>query len=374
MKALALVAALISSTAFAVDPASCNGNVCTVGQTGQDVVLGGLVKTTVGPLGDGGSVYLKPNGSGVPLKILGTQPSGAASTPDIVIGSSNTHTGTGSFVSFTNGPTGAEVFGINASGATGTTTTSNGNFGFIDAGAAIVGGCTFNSGVEVCTTIQGTTTQGTTVLAGFADAGSALIGGVSINGNNINFSGSLVNTAAINTSGITIGAGSLCFNGSCGLNVVGAGVGLQVRSTATPIATFNTGTGDYTVPIGFINDTDTSAGGGYRLNSKLTDTSVAPTLTGGCTSPAMSWSNGNALFQFTVGTTCAGISTIVLTFPAAADGYECKCTNTTAPATRIIDSSAWSTTTVTITNYSRTLGTAADFADSAAIRCACRGG
>lgn len=113
---------------------------------------------------------------------------------------------------------------------------------------------------------------------------------------------------------------------------------------------------------------------GLAFSSKTLDDPTAPTLTGGCTSPSVTWNNGTALFQFDVGTSCAGISTISIVLPAATDGWECKCTNTTAAATRAIDSTAWSTTGITITNYSRTLGTAADFADGADIRCMCRGG
>lgn len=114
---------------------------------------------------------------------------------------------------------------------------------------------------------------------------------------------------------------------------------------------------------------------GLRIGGGLvTDSATAPTLTGGCTSPSMTWNQGSTLFQFDVGTSCTGVSTITINFETATNGYECKCTNTTAAGTRVIDSSGWSATTVQITNYSRTLGTAADFADGADIRCMCRGG
>lgn len=108
-------------------------------------------------------------------------------------------------------------------------------------------------------------------------------------------------------------------------------------------------------------------------SQQVVDSATAPTLTA-CTSPTVTWNTGTAAFQVDVGSTCAGISTAVITLPTATNGWSCHCDSISAPATRTVDASAWSTTSVTITNYSRTLGTAADWADGADVRCSCRGG
>lgn len=266
-----------------------------------------------------------------------------------------------------------------------------GNFTFIDAGVGIVGACTFNGGASVCTS-DNATTGGFT----FVDAGSGIVGGVSMNNGNAQltrvdattvqanyFDGGIVDAklgfremeAVPSIASYLSGAGSGSFAlytsdlwgfAGCG-GACGAGYANGTLAFTWTNQVFGTGSGN---SFNLGSDLKMTSGGTLRL----TDQDAAPTLTGGCTAPTVTWANGSALFQVDVGSTCAGISTIVLTFGTATDGWECKCSNTTAPGTRVIDSSAWSTTTVTITNYSRTLGTAADFTDGTDIRCMCRGG
>ena len=93
---------------------------------------------------------------------------------------------------------------------------------------------------------------------------------------------------------------------------------------------------------------------------------VAPTLaSGGCTTPTAVTSNGSAAFSIGVGTSRSGSQPLVFTLPAATTGWSCSARNATNAATiQPAQSSVVSTTSVTITAYSRTLGTAVAWNDS----------
>jgi hypothetical protein len=96
----------------------------------------------------------------------------------------------------------------------------------------------------------------------------------------------------------------------------------------------------------------------FRFTS-LAVSPTAPTIaSGGCTSPSVPHANGTAAFQLTIGTSCTGVSTIVLTMPTAANGWSCSAHDITSNATNAVDESAQSATSVTLTSYSRTAGTA----------------
>ena len=124
-------------------------------------------------------------------------------------------------------------------------------------------------------------------------------------------------------------------------------------------------------------------GGGIILSgtNTLSFTSIAiagtaPTLaSGGCTSPTAVTANGTARFSVGVGTSCSGSQPLVFTLPAATTGWACTAQNSSNAATSApAQSSAISTTSVTITNYSRTLGTAAAWTDADVVVVKCLGG
>lgn len=125
-------------------------------------------------------------------------------------------------------------------------------------------------------------------------------------------------------------------------------------------------------PVGAnINATTT-----YKLGAGsgvLAISATAPTIaSGGCTSPAVTSSNGTAAFLLTIGSSCTGVKTIVLTMPAAAHFWHVQCDNNTSDAQQLANyvvGRATSTTAVTITNYTRTTGIQGDFTAADTLLC-----
>ena len=111
-------------------------------------------------------------------------------------------------------------------------------------------------------------------------------------------------------------------------------------------------------------------------SAKVAVSGTAPTLaSGGCTSAAMVNNNGTARFEADVGTSCSGSQPLVFTLPATTTGWNCTAQNVTNPATSVAaQSSAVSTTSVTITNYSRTTGLAQAWTDGDNVVVSCLGG
>ncbi len=107
-------------------------------------------------------------------------------------------------------------------------------------------------------------------------------------------------------------------------------------------------------------------------NGHVAFSDTAPTIASGlCTSPSVSASNGTAAFALTVGTSCTAVTGGTLTLPAATTGWVCSFQNVTNPDTNVLGQTGGNTTTVTFTNYSRTLGTAADVTAGDSIRVMC---
>ena len=101
----------------------------------------------------------------------------------------------------------------------------------------------------------------------------------------------------------------------------------------------------------------------------------APTIaSGGCTTgsaQSISANNGSAAFEITLGGATCG-STITLTMLPAPHNWVCDAHDITTPAGNVLDMTGTaSTTAVVLTNYSRTLGTAANFTatDKLAVKC-----
>jgi hypothetical protein len=98
---------------------------------------------------------------------------------------------------------------------------------------------------------------------------------------------------------------------------------------------------------------------------------TAPTISAGfCTSPTIPSNNGTAAFTINVGTACVG-STGTLTMPTSTTAWVCQFHDVTTPASNTVEQTGGSSTSVTLTNYSRTTRVAAAFTSSDVIRAAC---
>lgn len=136
--------------------------------------------------------------------------------------------------------------------------------------------------------------------------------------------------------------------------------------------TYDIGVSGATRPRNYFGAGIVASAGGFTVTS-LAVSGTAPSGPVACTSPAVSWSNGTASFQVDVGTSCTGVSTLVITLPTATNGWECSASNTSTAA-RDVWATAWTTTSVTFTNTARTTGLATDWADGADIRIKCMAG
>ena len=130
------------------------------------------------------------------------------------------------------------------------------------------------------------------------------------------------------------------------------------------------GIGDFT---GTLKLTTLNAVTDYQVNGVLAVSATAPTIaSGGCTNPAVTWANGTAAFKLTIGSSCTGVKTIVLTMPTPSNAWVCNVhditTNTFEP-----DMSASSGTSVTISNYS-TIRVLTDFTAAEVLLVSCVGG
>lgn len=162
---------------------------------------------------------------------------------------------------------------------------------------------------------------------------------------------------------------ALSYDTNSRLNLTGAGLsfvssGWQIASTveggwvANNLAGVN------------IDGTD----GYLRIENKTIIANTAPTVSNGCTGEAMVVNNvGTAFFEADMGTSCTGVSTVVFTLPTMTQGWMCDAVNLTTAA-RNVEATAWSTTSVTFTNFVRTTGLAADWTDGDNVRVKCVAG
>jgi hypothetical protein len=164
----------------------------------------------------------------------------------------------------------------------------------------------------------------------------------------------------------------------------GVNAGLEIAvGTAISFASYNRNTSAYAVAHFDAASVDfrpnasaafgaTSAGITFGSGGTLLLATTAPTISSGfcSTSPAISASNGSAVFDINVGTSCSG-STGTLGMPAATTGWVCDFANVTNPAANTVYQTGGATNTVTLTNYVRTTGVAGNFTASDHIRAKC---
>jgi hypothetical protein len=145
----------------------------------------------------------------------------------------------------------------------------------------------------------------------------------------------------------------------------GTGFGCNTTINASTL-----GSATFAAP-GPIGSTTASTGKFTSLSmTNLVMSTTAPTATTFCTSPSIVANNGTAAFTINVGTSCA-TSTGTITMPAATTGWVCDFHDVTTPASYKPEQTGGTTTTVTLTNYSRTTGVAANWVASSVIRAQC---
>ena len=139
----------------------------------------------------------------------------------------------------------------------------------------------------------------------------------------------------------------------------------HVGSTGTTQQTMNTQLtlGDNVITI--------ASGSTVSINSLLIST-AAPTISSGFgTGPSVTHNNGSASFSINVGTGGTATSGVVALNATAADGWSCSASDPGTTPTGQTEVSSASTTTVTLTNYSRTAGTALAWTASEIIQVSC---
>lgn len=100
-------------------------------------------------------------------------------------------------------------------------------------------------------------------------------------------------------------------------------------------------------------------------------TTLPKVASGFCaTAPAITATYGTSAFDIFVGTSCSG-SVGTITMPPATTAWACNFQDVTTPASYVIGQTGGSATTVTLTAYSRTAGTASNFTASDHIRGQC---
>lgn len=107
------------------------------------------------------------------------------------------------------------------------------------------------------------------------------------------------------------------------------------------------------------------------ITKRLIFSATAPTVTSACTSPTVTHGSTTS-FQMDVGTSCTGISDVVLALPAATNGWSCHGYNKSTP-TRALRQTADTTTSVTMSNYIQIGGSAGDFVDGDDLVISCTG-
>jgi hypothetical protein len=236
-------------------------------------------------------------------------------------------------------------------------------------------------------TIDGTAIGGTTPAAGAfttlsATTRLAFVGNGSFDAvaTNISFA-----QHATRQLGIRIGSDGQVFEFNSARLGVGSGMVYSWNSAST-FASGSLDTGLARISAGTVGVGTGAAGSvagtlalaALTRGTQVTISATAPTIaSGGCTAPAVTWNNGTAAFLITIGTSCAGVKTVVLTMPAATNLWVCKAENNTSDAaqqTNVIASRATSTTAVVLTSYDRTTGLQEDFTASDTLLVSCMGG
>ncbi len=154
-----------------------------------------------------------------------------------------------------------------------------------------------------------------------------------------------------------------------GLGLTAFGAATSINASSNFATNINTGTNNTTLTLG-----GTTSGNNVNLNSVgirignvLYASVTEPTIASGFNTSGYSITAAStAAFSVTVGTS-TGTSTGVITMPTATNGWACSAADVTTPATHAIQQTATGQTSVTVTDYSRTAGTAQNMVNADVI-------
>lgn len=172
---------------------------------------------------------------------------------------------------------------------------------------------------------------------------------------------SLFTTGSVRTGGAII-AGTTSITGAATIT----GGNIILNNSGSTTSTLGAGSSSGTVTIGSASGPNTVnlAAGTLQVVGRMYSSSTIPVINAHFnTSSDTVTATSTAAFRVTVGTSTAS-NTGSLTFPAATTGWSCKVTDATTNASFIVEAFSTSTTAVTVNNYSRTTGLAANFTNS----------
>lgn len=165
------------------------------------------------------------------------------------------------------------------------------------------------------------------------------------------------------TIGTTVVASTLAAHNFAN-SVSSAGVLAGAQPGVSDLSGFGTG-----VQAAVENAANSAGGVVVPVNPILSTT--APVATTFCaTSPSIPTNNGTSAFTINVGTSCS-TSVGTVTMPSAPTGWSCNFHDVTTPASFNPKQTGGTQTTVTLTNYSQTAGTATNWVASEILRADC---
>lgn len=195
------------------------------------------------------------------------------------------------------------------------------------------------------------------------------------NGNAANDSTAIGNASCQGAVGTASFRQVTCLGGDTGATlttannvlIVGRGVGNTVLTTGSGIVLIGSGLTTVTTPASGTTNW-------LNIENAIRASTTAPTVSSGFgTSPTIPAGTTSAGFQVNVGTGGAASSGVIAFATAAPNGWACHAVDGTNAATANTVATPTSTTTMTLTNYSRTTGALTAWAASDVLTVACNG-
>lgn len=197
--------------------------------------------------------------------------------------------------------------------------------------------------------------------------------------NNIAIGNSALVNNLTGNDNTAVGAGSLFFTTGASNTAVGSNSGARVTGTGNLLLGFNAGafttTGSNNILVGSVDAPAGATSNWLNIGGAILVSMARPTVASGFgTGASVSLGSSSAAFQVNVGTGGVASSGVITVSPTAAPvTWACSAVDDTAPATSNTIATPTSTTTITLTNYSRTTGIATPWGASDNLTVTCFG-